>query len=149
MFLAAAFSVFKWQSYQRDHLAQIEVSKLGGTYTLHSAAQVRDGGPLPSSYSRAIANPITEVDLSITSWPREKATIPPVTDNDIKVIVSLNQLQRLSLRGMPITDAAVDQLTRFQNLQYLDVRQTQISAQGLSRLKEALPSCEVVADHAG
>ncbi len=147
--LAAALVVFKSQSYQRDHLAQIEVSKLGGTYTLQSAALLRDTGSLPSSFSRMIANPITEVDLSITSWPREKETIPPVTDNDMKVLVSLNHLRRLSLRGMPITDAAVDQLTRFQSLNHLDVRGTQISAQGLSRLKKALRYCEVVAENAG
>lgn len=33
-------------------------------------------------------------------------------------------------------DAAVDQLTQLENLKHLDVRETQISAQGLLRLKE-------------
>ncbi len=147
--LVVVLAVFKWHSYQQDYLAQIEVSKLGGTYTRQSAALLRDTGLLPSSISRTIANPITEVDLSITSWPRENATIPSVTDSDIKVIVSLNHLQRLSLRGMPVTDEAVDQLARFRSLKHLDVRETRISEQGLSRLKAALPSCEVVAENAG
>jgi len=97
----------------------------------------------------AIANPITEVDLSITSWPREKATFPPVTDNDLVVIASLNHLQRLTLRGMPITDGAIDQLACFRSLKELDVRETRISETGISRLKAALPSCEIVAEDAG
>jgi|GEM_PF-2581941 len=156
--LVVSLVAFKWHSYQRDQLALTEVGKLGGTYTLESAALIRDTGSSPSSFSRtrfavltqiAGANPITEVDLSITSWPREEETFPLMTDNDIKVIASLSRLQRLSLRGMPITDAVVNQLARFQNLKHLDVRETQISTQGLARLKAALPSCEVVAGDAG
>jgi len=155
--LVVSLVAFKWHSYQRDQLALTEVGKLGGTYTLESAALIRDTGSSPSSFSRtrfavltqiAGANPITEVDLSITSWPREEETFPLMTDNDIKVIASLSRLQRLSLRGMPVTDAVVNQLTRFQNLKYLDVRETQISTHGLSRLKAALPSCQVFAGDA-
>jgi hypothetical protein len=145
-----AFAAYKWRSYNEDYRASIELSKLGGTHTLRSAARLRDTGSRPTFLDELkITNPITEVDLSMTSWPRENATFPPVTDKDIGVIECLKHLERLSLRGMPITDAAIHQLERFRYLKYLDVRETQISEQGLSSLKEALPSCEVVADHKG
>jgi hypothetical protein len=117
-----AFAAHKWDSYQQDYTASTELSKFGETHTLRSAARLRDTGSPPTFLDELkITNPITEVDLSITSWPRENKTFPLVTDNDVGKIECLNPLERLSLRGMPITDAAIDQLRRFRNLKHLDV----------------------------
>lgn len=144
-----AFAMFTWHSYRQNHFAEVELGKLGGTFTVRSAARLRDTGSPPSFFEELmIANPTTEVNLSMTSWPREKETFPLVTDNDLGVIAGLTHVQRLTLRGMPISDAAIKQLARLKNLKRLDVRETQFSAEGLSRLKEAMPSCEVVADDA-
>jgi len=149
--IIAAFAILKWQSMRQDHFVQVEVSNLGGTYTLQSAGLPGGASIFPSAFYKMIGNPIAEIDLSINSWPRlESITpIPPVHDKDLRVISSLKQLSRLSLRGMPITDTSVNQLVQFKNLKQLDIRDTQISEQGWSRLQVALPACEVVIDPAG
>jgi len=77
-----------------------------------------------------LANPVTEADLSMTSWSGEQTAIPSVTDNDIRGIAALKELQRLSLRGMPVTDDCVDQLSQFRRLKHLDVWDTQFPNRG-------------------
>jgi len=63
-------------------------------------------------------------------------------------LAALNNLVRLELRGVPITDAAVPQLARFTQLRELDVAKTGISATGLADLKKALPQAKIASDAA-
>ena len=151
LLFVVVFGVVEWRSYQQHQFASAELGRFGGTHTRQSAARLRDEGIPPTFLElKMIANPITEVNLSIYAWPREEGwgragqgAFPLVTDYDLGFIEGLNHLQRLTLRGMPITDAAIKQLSRLKNLKRLDVRDTEISAEGLSRLKVALPACEV------
>ena len=52
-------------------------------------------------------------------------------------------LQSLDLGKTAVTDASVDHLLKMKNLKLLGVEKTNISPQGLQRLREGLPRCEV------
>lgn len=69
-----------------------------------------------------------------------------ITDHGIRkgVLQELPQLRRLNLRGLKqVTDAALDDLVRFTALEYLGLRETGVTADGIARLKQALPHAEV------
>jgi hypothetical protein len=67
-----------------------------------------------------------------------------VTDAGIKQLVRQRLLRELDLRRCPgVTDASVDELAKFELLWTLHVGDTQISPQGVARLKRALPHCNV------
>lgn len=64
-----------------------------------------------------------------------------ITDNGIKALSPLKELRVLGLLNTAITDDAVDYLLRFKNLRVLYLgNKTPLSAQGINRLKEGLPS---------
>ena len=45
-----------------------------------------------------------------------------------------------------MTDAALKALSGLESLKHLKVEHTQITADGVARLREALPECEIVRD---
>lgn len=67
-----------------------------------------------------------------------------VTDRGLVELVQLRGLKYLSLNGLPISDAGVDSLCRMSTLTELEVVQTDISSEGLQRLRDALPDCTIV-----
>jgi hypothetical protein len=142
--LLGVFAVSIWTARSMDHRAILEISKLGGTFSVRSAVRLRATGVLPSLLEEYLWNPVTEVNLSTESWPRQGTWFPPVTDHDIKRLNLPRNLKTLSLRGMPITDAAIEQLSKHRNLKHFDLRETRITRVGISRLKTALPSCVII-----
>ena len=50
---------------------------------------------------------------------------------------------RLSLEGPAYTDAAIQHLSRLSSLKSLTLQRTKVSAQGLERLRQALPDCQI------
>lgn len=147
--LVAALSVTAkiWYSRKMQHTARVELSRFGGTYTLASAQRIRDTGRATNVISRFLNNPITEVDLSVDAWPRKEPGKPGhfslVTDDEFHKLNLSHRLRRLSLRGMPITDASVDSISRLATLRHLDIRDTQISATGAQQLEDVLPNCKI------
>jgi serine/threonine protein kinase len=55
-------------------------------------------------------------------------------------------LVTLSLAGTRVTDAALDQLKRFQKLTLLNVKETKMTAKGVADLSKALPMCKILWD---
>jgi len=50
---------------------------------------------------------------------------------------------KLSLEGPAYTDSAVEHLSQLNDLKSLTLQRTQISDQGLQRLRQALPLCRI------
>jgi len=50
---------------------------------------------------------------------------------------------RLALEGPVFTDAAVSELSRLTALKSLTLYRTKVSGEGLDRLRQALPDCQI------
>ena len=66
-----------------------------------------------------------------------------VTDRGTETLSGLPQLEQLSLRNSKITDVSVDNLAKLKTLKRLDVVNTGLTPNGLTRLRAALPNTEV------
>lgn len=147
--LLLVLAVFKYQSNSAENRATHDLSALGGTYTLMSADRARGPSALPLTIRRLIElvwrldNPVTKVDLSVSAWPRAKSTFAALNDQNLACLTPLKKLESLSLRGMPITDEAMNQLTRFRGLKHLDLRETKVTPAGVAALRKELPDCSV------
>ncbi len=58
------------------------------------------------------------------------------SDEDVKVLAALTDVEELSLRGEAITDAAVGYLASLPNLHHLSFEGTSITDAGVARLKQ-------------
>ena len=67
-----------------------------------------------------------------------------ITDRAIEQLMTLSKLKRLNLCGTRITDASVPLLIQM-SLEYIDVAETQITAEGLETLRSHLPHAEILA----
>ena len=67
-------------------------------------------------------------------------------DSTLPKLAPLQQLETLNLDSTHLTDAAVDSLALFKNLKSLDMYHSLLTAQGLARLRTALPGAKVVWD---
>jgi hypothetical protein len=56
---------------------------------------------------------------------------------------ALKQLKRLGLGGTRITDAAVRHLTGMKHIVRLELQHTNVSAEGVRKIEQALPDCDV------
>jgi internalin A len=56
---------------------------------------------------------------------------------------ALSQLQTLELGGTGVSDAALVYLQGLSQLQYLDLSGTNVTDQGVKKLQQALPNCEI------
>jgi Leucine-rich repeat (LRR) protein len=68
-----------------------------------------------------------------------------ITDAGVEDLVKLPQLRRLDLSNTAITDKSIDALAQVKHLKNLFISSTKLSATGVSRLKKALPECEITA----
>ena len=69
-----------------------------------------------------------------------------VTDRGIRsgVLQSMTHLKQLGLRGTPqVTDASLNDLEKLKHLDHLTIRETKITAEGVERLKRAMPKTVV------
>lgn len=67
-----------------------------------------------------------------------------LSDFNVEAISNVTSLEVLSLWGCPVTDESVEPLSKMNFLKSLWIGSTQISDGGLSKLKEALPNCEIL-----
>jgi hypothetical protein len=65
-----------------------------------------------------------------------------VTDTGLKSLANHPELEELDLRDTAISDQGLGVIAHLGAL--LDVRGTQVTEQGVARLAEALPRCEIV-----
>jgi hypothetical protein len=85
-------------------------------------------------------------DPEIRCWPNDevldldfsRCTNKP-TDDDLANLEPFSELLRLDLAGAPITDAGLTHLKGLKKLQYVNLANTGVSAEGIEDLKRALP----------
>lgn len=69
-----------------------------------------------------------------------------ITDRGLRsgVLQQMTHVRRLNLRGLKqVTDAALDDLAKFGHLEHIGLRETSVGADGIARLKIALPQTDV------
>ncbi len=66
-----------------------------------------------------------------------------VTDERISVLSQLPRLTYLQVSKTSLTDLCIPELSRLRNLQLLNINSTKITANGVARLSEALPQCQI------
>lgn len=66
------------------------------------------------------------------------------TDKGIAALKALPSLTKLELSYTRVTDGAIESLTELKGLKTIHLTGTRISADGLARLKAALPNCQVL-----
>lgn len=69
-----------------------------------------------------------------------------VGDEGVRHLTDLPSLEVLVLFKCPVTDRSVDSLASMTHLKSLSIRQTEITPEGIARLQQLLPSCEINAD---
>ncbi len=67
-----------------------------------------------------------------------------VSDAGLVQLTALGALESLDLDGTGITDAALESLNGLARIEYLDLSGTQVTPEGVRKLREALPECEIV-----
>jgi hypothetical protein len=75
--------------------------------------------------------------------PSRKIELPPVTDVGLEQLRDLTQLEHLCLESECLSDDCIVHLVKFPQLKRLTLFNSQISQQGLARLKDALPKCKI------
>lgn len=67
-----------------------------------------------------------------------------ITDEGVQHLSKLNALESLDLEACKgVTDAAVPALMKLKSLRELDISRTSITADGVARLKAALPNTRI------
>ena len=67
-----------------------------------------------------------------------------VGNEDLRLLADFESIERLSLVGTQVTNAAVPHLKQFTRLRVLDVSGTEITAEGIAELQKALPKCTII-----
>ena len=66
-----------------------------------------------------------------------------ITDDDLAKLVDLKHMEDLHLTGTNFSDAGLVHLARLEKLDSMLISNTRITANGLKRLREALPYCAI------
>ena len=66
-----------------------------------------------------------------------------VGNEDLRLLADFESIERLSLVGTQVTNAAVPHLKQFTRLRFLDVSGTEITDDGIAELQKALPNCRI------
>jgi hypothetical protein len=115
-------------------MPQIEYLDLGG-------AQRTDSGLWSLSLTDAGMQAIAQV----TELRELRLAGTGVTSRNLEVLKPLVKLRRVSLQGCRrLRDDAATVLSGFKQLRILDVKDSGLSEQGVSRLRSALPDCQVL-----
>ncbi len=69
-----------------------------------------------------------------------------IGDAEVRGIVKMTNLQSLNLSETTLTDAAIESLSKMGSVKQLMLTQTGISAEGMERLRRALPECSIRSD---
>jgi hypothetical protein len=67
-----------------------------------------------------------------------------ITNAGLKRVASFSQMLSLDLSGTEITDTGLLNLAALTQLRQLSIVDTQVTAEGASKLKEALPKCQII-----
>jgi Leucine Rich Repeat (LRR) protein len=141
--------VYRWRATEsRERQAQIDLNPYGGVYSMASAVHVlRTRGQSKGWFFETFLNHVEAVDLSPHNWSamKRRQTIVAVDDDALANLrlYRFRNLRSLDLRDTQITDEGVPHIAALKRLQQLDIRGTQITDGGLQELRGALPNCEI------
>jgi hypothetical protein len=71
------------------------------------------------------------------------------TDDDLIWLESLDELHRVDLSGLPVTDAGLAHLRGLKNLRSVDLTNTRVTAKGVEELQRALPDAHILPANTG
>ena len=121
-----------------------------GSSSTQSAAVVgwvvAHGGSVTVAGKSLEIKSLSDIAEGATEIERINLNGQKITDDDLKNLSVLNDLQFLGLHGAPITDAGVDALVEIENLKELELSATNISDAGLAKLAQ-LTSLEKLTLH--
>lgn len=122
----------------------------------HLPSQITSGGirrlgPQRTMQTAGFAyTPITDAALeTIASWPQLESLDlrqTEITSQGVQYLRKLGGLKELDLSWTRIDDDAVPALCQMGSLRKLDIQSTAISGEGMFRLREALPGCDLWGD---
>ncbi len=78
---------------------------------------------------------------SLTNLERLDVYTTKIDDPGLGFLVGMKKLRRLGLHYVPCDDTAVENISRLQNLERLELTGTEISKEAMDRLRAALPGC--------
>jgi hypothetical protein len=91
---------------------------------------------------------VTDADLRYVRDLTELRTLylhgTKVGDDGVVHLRSLEKLRIVSLNGTEVTDAAIEHLCGLAELTYVSLERTQVTPEGVAKLQEALPECEII-----
>lgn len=121
--------------------------------TIYQAASVTDQGLSSLRYFDGLRSltlrdiPATCAALALLPNPDEMRTLnvaqSAITDEQVKFLQAMIRLERLILNETNVTDACIDDLAKLKNLKYLEATQTQLSPEGVAKLRSVLPECKI------
>lgn len=105
-----------------------------------------DGNQISDAGLKALCNlkDLTELNVHKNLEDRQAGRSQPITDAGLSNLKSLKQLKRLNVAGNLITDAGLKTLSSLKTLEWLNVAETKVTADGIVKIKQALPECDVV-----
>ena len=125
-------------------------------FTVYQAASVTDRGlKILAAYKDLKALTLRDVPakcavLADLPHPEKLRTLnvaqSGITDAEITSLGNMSDLEKLILNETAITDAAVDTLVELKSLKTLEATQTQLSTDGVKRLRAGLPDCAIRVD---
>jgi hypothetical protein len=69
----------------------------------------------------------------------------PVTGRGLKLLSSLDKLERLNLQGCrKLKDDAATVLAGFHHLRMLDLKESSLEEESVKRIRSALPDCQIL-----
>jgi hypothetical protein len=90
---------------------------------------------------------LTDDDIELLrALPRLRAirlSYESASEPTLEGLKGLDSIEQLSLADSRVSDAALVHLETLTNLEHLDLRGTRVSPEGLKKLREALPQCEI------
>ncbi len=147
--LGVVTSVYRWQATRsQERQARADLYPYGGVFSMASALHsIRTGGQSKGWFFKAFQNHVEAVDLSPHNWSamERRQTILAVDDDalaDLR-LHRFRKLRSLDLRDTQITDEGVRHIAGLNRLEQLDLRGTRVSEDGLKELRGALPNCRI------
>ena len=71
------------------------------------------------------------------------ALITGITGQDGAYLAELRELRYLILSNCDVSDSSIPVFNRLRSLEYLDLSGTRVTKIGITKLKQALPKCNV------
>jgi hypothetical protein len=69
-----------------------------------------------------------------------------VDDEGLKHLAGATRLESLTLERLPVGDKSIETIKSLTGLKHLNIRRTGFTADGLKRLREAMPAVDIASD---